>query len=89
MIYIKKNNLNTRYKNLVISANVILSSRNINTSEPLCSTQRLVYDLRYNKPNQLIMKKNIKSFIQKYNLDDIISIDGSSINIGLHPNKGI
>jgi len=33
-IYIKKNNLNTRYKNLVISANVNLASRNINTSEP-------------------------------------------------------
>ena len=33
-IYIKKNNLNTHYKNLGISANVNLASRNINTSEP-------------------------------------------------------
>ena len=33
-IYIKKNNLNTYYKNLNISANVNLASRNINTSEP-------------------------------------------------------
>ena len=33
-IYIKKNNLNTHYKNLDISANVNLASRNINTSEP-------------------------------------------------------
>ena len=30
----KKNNLNTHYKNLGISANVNLASRNINTSEP-------------------------------------------------------
>ena len=30
----KKNNLNTHYKNLDISANVNLASRNINTSEP-------------------------------------------------------
>ena len=33
-IYIKKNNLNTHYKNLGISANVNLAFRNINTSEP-------------------------------------------------------
>jgi hypothetical protein len=33
-IFIKKNNLNTHYKNLSISANVNLASRNINTSEP-------------------------------------------------------
>ena len=33
-IYIKKNNLNTHYKNLSISANVNLAFRNINTSEP-------------------------------------------------------
>ena len=33
-IFIKKNNLNTHYKNLGISANVNLASRNINTSEP-------------------------------------------------------
>ena len=33
-IYVKKNNLNTRYKNSVISANVNLASININTYEP-------------------------------------------------------
>jgi hypothetical protein len=36
-------------------------------------------DLRYNKPI---------NYEEEYNLDDIISIDESSISNGLHPNKG-
>jgi len=46
-------------------------------------------DLRYNKP--INYEKECKKFyskIMKYNLDDIISINESSISIGLHPNKG-
>ena len=39
-LYQKKNNLNTHYKNLGISANVNLAFRNINTSEPSRSAQR-------------------------------------------------
>ena len=42
-IYIKKNNLNTHYKNLGISANVNLASRNINTSEPSRNGMNLIY----------------------------------------------
>ena len=46
-------------------------------------------DLRYNKPiNYEEEYKKFYSKIKKYNLDDIISIDESSISIGLHPNKG-
>jgi transposase len=46
-------------------------------------------DLRYNKPINYEEEYNkFYSKIKKYNLDDIISIDESSINIGLHPNKG-
>ena len=37
------------------------------------------------------MMKNIKNFIQikKYKLDNIISIDESSINLGLHTLRGV
>ena len=46
-------------------------------------------DLRYNKPINYEEEYNkFYSKIKKYNLDDIISIDESSINIGLHLNKG-
>ena len=46
-------------------------------------------DLRYNKPiNYEEEYKKFYSKIKKYNLDDIISIDESSISIGLHPKKG-
>ena len=46
-------------------------------------------DLRYNKPiNYEEEYKKFYSKIKKYNLDDIISIDESSISFGLHPNKG-
>jgi hypothetical protein len=46
-------------------------------------------DLRYNKPiNYEEEYKKFYSKIKKYNLDDIISIDESSISIGLHHNKG-
>ena len=46
-------------------------------------------DTRYNKPiNYEEEYKKFYSKIKKYKLDDIISIDESSINIGLHPNRG-
>jgi len=46
-IYIKKNNLNTHYKNLGISANVNLASRNINTSEPSRNGNEFNLPLRF------------------------------------------
>ncbi len=46
-IYIKKNNLNTHYKNLSISANVNLASRNINTSEPSRNGNEFNLPLRF------------------------------------------
>jgi hypothetical protein len=46
-IYIKKNNLNTHYKNLGISANVNLASRNINTSEPSRNGNEFKLSLRF------------------------------------------
>ena len=46
-IYIKKNNLNTHYKNLGISANVNLASRNINTSEPSRNGNEFILSLRF------------------------------------------
>ncbi len=47
-IYIKKNNINKpRYKNLGISANVNLASRNINTSEPSRNGNEFNLPLRF------------------------------------------
>ena len=43
----KKNNLNTHYKNLGISANVNLASRNINTSEPSRNGNEFKLSLRF------------------------------------------
>lgn len=46
-------------------------------------------DTRYNKPiNYDEEYKKFYSKIKKYNLDDIISIDETSISVGLHLSKG-
>ena len=48
-INIKKNNLNTHCKNLVISANVNLASRNINISEPSRNENEFVSRIKRNR----------------------------------------